>query len=71
MRHAYLNDTLELLQDRIRYDFLDLVYYIPPFYSKGDYNLLFRPPIRHHSEMQRGLQGLSGRTKAVCRLPEK
>ena len=61
MRHLYVDDTLELLQDRTRDDSTDLIYHTLPFYSRRDYNLSFRIPEGHRSHRPYGSRS---RTKA-------
>ena len=50
MRHLYVEDTLELLQDCIRDDSTDLIYHTFPLYSKRDCTLSFRIPEGHRSD---------------------
>lgn len=49
MKHLYLDDTLELLQDRVHDDSADPIYHTLPSYSRRDYNLSFRIPEGHRS----------------------
>jgi site-specific DNA-methyltransferase (adenine-specific) len=51
MNHLYYGDNLAVLRESIGDESVDLVYLDPPFNSKRDYNLLFKSPKGHESEV--------------------
>jgi len=48
----YFGDNLNILRDNIRDESVDLICLDPPFNSKANYNVLFRPPKGHESHAQ-------------------
>jgi adenine specific DNA methylase Mod len=52
MDQLYFGDNLDVLREHIHDSSVDLIYLDPPFYSKRDYNLLFKSPKGHECDAQ-------------------
>lgn len=53
MNTLYFGDNLEIMREKIPSDYLDLIYFDPPFKSRKSCNIIFQPKLEEIKSQQR------------------
>jgi len=51
MNALYFGDNLNILREHVKAESVDLIYLDPPFNSNANYNILFKSPKGHDSNV--------------------